>query len=482
VTAKLFPGGLNPLEQGINVRVLAVARRAGLEIYLVGGYLRDVLMGRLGGHGLPKDFDYAVSGGAVPFARAVAAELNGHFVLLDADSDTARVVLEDGTMLDFAGCVGGGIESDILRRDFTMNALAWDPDRPDEILDLVGGRADIAGRLIRAVSESNFVDDPLRMLRAFRFLATMGGTIESGTVEMIRRHCRLIASTAAERVCYELFLILDSPLAGSALQQMAAAGLVEVIFPELAATRAVPPNAFHHLGLWDHSLEAVCQAEHYLTALPDWARPELTAELSSGVTRLAATKLSCLIHDIGKPDTWVVTPEGRHTFYGHDRLGAEMSEQIAARLKWSRPLERFVVKLVRWHLRPGQLFHQGPPTDRAIHRFYRAIGSDVPALLLLALADLGATRGAGMDAALHASLTDNLFGLLNRFPAFLESESKQIRLLDGRQVMRLLGVGPGPLLGELLEALSEAQALNEVKTRKDAERFVAELYRQKYCQ
>ncbi|HEY9869080.1 MAG TPA: HD domain-containing protein [Candidatus Obscuribacterales bacterium] len=481
MTAKLFPRGAHPLEQGINVRVLAVARRAGVKIYLVGGYLRDVLMGRLGGHGLPKDFDYAVSGAAVPFARAVAAELNGHFVLLDADSDTARVVLEDGTMLDFAGCVGGGIESDVVRRDFTMNALAWDPDRPDEILDLVGGRADIASRIIRAISESNFVDDPLRMLRAFRFLATIGGTIETGTAAMIKRHCRLIASTAAERVCYELFLILDSPSAGSALKQMGATGLVEVIFPELAATRAVPPNAFHHLGLWDHSLEAVCQAEYLLPALPEWALPDLAGELSSGVTRLAATKLACLIHDIGKPDTWAVTPEGRHTFYGHDRLGAEMTERIALRLKWSRPLERFVVKLVRWHLRPGQLFHQGQPTDRAIHRFYRALGPDVPPLLLLALADLGATRGTGMDPEVRASLEDNLLGLLKRFPAFREGASKQARLLDGRQVMRLLGVGPGPLLGELLEALAEAQALNEVSTRKDAERFVAELYRQKHA-
>lgn len=481
MNAKLFPGPLHPLEQDVNVRVLAVARRTGVKIYLVGGYLRDLLAGCLGGNSLPKDFDYAVCGGAVPFARAVAAELNGHFVLLDADSDTARVVLDDGTVLDFAGCVGGGIESDVVRRDFTMNALAWDPDRPDEILDLVGGRADIAGRIIRAISESNFVDDPLRMLRAFRFMATMGGTIEAGTVEMIKRHCRLIASIAAERVCYELFLILDSPAAG-ALKQMAATGLVEVIFPELAATRAVPPNAFHHLGLWDHSLEVACQAEHYLTALPDWVRADLGAELSSGVTRLAATKLACLIHDIGKPDTWVVRPEGRHTFYGHDRLGAEMTERIAARLKWSRPVERFVVKLVRWHLRPGQLFHQGQPTERAIHRFYRALGSYVPPLVLLALADLGATRGAGLDATVRASLEENLFGLINCFPAFLDRESKQVRLLDGHQVMGLLGVGPGPLLGELLEALSEAQALNEVKTRKDAERFVAEHYRRKYCQ
>src|SRR4030095_8563571 len=165
---------------------------------------------------------------------------------------------------------------------------------------------------------------------------------------------------------------------------------------------------------------------------------------------------------------------------GHDRLGAEFSEQISLRLKWSRPLDRFIVKLVRWHLRPGQLFHQGEPTDRAVHRFYRTIGEDVPALMLLAFADLGATRGAGMSGETRESLEKSLFELLENYPAFLKSERSRVRLLDGNDIMQLLGIKPGPILGELLEALAEAQGLEEVSNRSQAEKFVVGLYEQKY--
>src|SRR5262245_37405071 len=123
-----FPTGLHPLEHDTNVQVLAAARRADLKLYLVGGYLRDAFMGRLKANGFKLDLDYAVAGGpAIGFAQAVADELRGHFVLLDEKNDTARVVLEDGTNLDFAGCAGGGIATDLRRRDFTINALAWDP-------------------------------------------------------------------------------------------------------------------------------------------------------------------------------------------------------------------------------------------------------------------------------------------------------------------------------------------------------------------
>ena len=462
------------------MQVLAAARRSGVLVYLVGGYLRDAIMGRLKANGDKRDFDYAVAGGAaVDFARSTADELSGHFVLLDEENDTARIVLDDGTNLDFAGCVGGEIETDLLRRDFTINALAWDPARPDDIIDLVGGMADIASRTVRAIAEANFVDDPLRMLRAFRFAATIGGTIESSTLAMVKKHRLRLQSIAAERVCYELFIIMEAPGAGAVLKDLGESGLLEEIFPELTATRAVTPNAYHHLGLWDHSLEAVCQAEEKLAALPDWVQEDLSSGLSAGVTRLAAAKLACLLHDVGKPGTWAITPEGRHTFYGHDRLGAEITEQISLRLKWSRPLDRFVIKLIRWHLRPGQLFHQGQPTARAVHRFYRAIGEDVPGLMLLAFGDLGATRGAGMSSETRDALEQNLMELLENYPAFAKGERTRVKLLDGNDIMQLLDIKPGPILGELLEALEEAQGLNEVSNRLQAEKFVVDLFAQK---
>src|SRR5262249_58401787 len=123
---------------------------------------------------------------------------------------------------------------------------------------------------VRVIAEANFVDDPLRMVRAFRFAATIGGTIESSTLAMIKKHRLRLQSIAAERVCYELFIIMEGPGAGAVLKDLGESGLLEEIFPELTATREVTANAYHHLGLWDHSLEAVCQAEEKLQALPGW--------------------------------------------------------------------------------------------------------------------------------------------------------------------------------------------------------------------
>jgi len=476
-----FPTGFRPLDVEVNSSVVRAARERGIRVYLVGGFLRDALWGRLSAGRPAKDFDYAVaSGSAVSFARFLAGRLSGHFVLLDQDFDTARIVLESGQILDFAGCLGGSIEADVRRRDFTINGLVWDPESPDEILDLCGGLADVQGKVVRAIADSNFDDDPLRLLRAFRFSATLEATIERSTLEMIARKSSRLAEVAGERVSYELFTIMEASSTAAIVKAMGEAGILEAIFPELTATKKVTPNAYHHLGLWDHSLELVAQSERRLPGLPDWVHADLARELSSGISRLSASKVACLLHDIGKPETWAITPEGRHTFYGHDRLGAELSEKIGERLKWSRPLERFIVKLVHFHLRPGQLFHQGLPTERAVHRFYRSIGEDLPPLLLLAFADLGATCGEGLPEATRQALDHNLLGLLERYPAFIAGQEKMARLLDGHEIMQLLGIKPGPALGDLIEALAEAQGLGEVSNRAQAEQFVRERYRQKY--
>jgi putative nucleotidyltransferase with HDIG domain len=478
-----FPTGYHPLEQELNRKVLARAGEHKVKLYLVGGYVRDALMKRLGKENHALDLDYAVAGGsAVDFARAMALELAGHFVLLDQACDTARVVLDSGEMLDFAGCVGGNIETDVKRRDFTINALVWDPQDPDRITDLVGGLSDIQSATVRAIAEDNFEDDPLRMLRAFRFSTAIGGKVEPATFEMIRRKSAGLTRSAPERINYELFTIMRSPHTIAALTQMGEVGLLEAIFPELTQTRTVSPNAYHHLGLWDHSLAAVAQAEARLANLPGWVLRDLQTELSAGISRLQATKIACLLHDIGKPATWQITPEGRHTFYGHDRVGAEMCEVVAERLRWSKPVSRFIIKLVRWHLRPGQLFHQGPPTERAVLRFYRTIAEDVPALMVLAFGDLGATRGPGLEGPNREKLDSSLIELLAKFPVFISGQQSMERLLDGNEIMQLLGIEPSPILGEMVEALAEAQALKEVRDRAQAEKFVRSHYLLKYGQ
>jgi poly(A) polymerase len=478
-----MPRSMQPLEHEEVKRLLGVTEETGHRIYLVGGYPRDALLkeeGNLDKVG-PKDFDFAIEGGhGFAFAKHVAGQMEGHFVPLDEPNDTARVVLPSNTIFDFSGCVGGTIQSDVWRRDFTINSLVWDPQVPEYILDYSTGLADLQSRRVRALSEAVFVEDPLRVLRAYRFASHINGTIEAKTRNWLQAHVSRLSEVAVERINVEIFSIFGNHNFSRFVFDMAHAGLLEIIFPELTETHRVTPNAYHHLGLFEHSMETIPQLEETYGRMPDWVHESAQKELSAGATRLAATKLACLLHDIGKPQTWVVNDDGRHTFYGHDRIGAEMAEVIAERMKWSRPLSKFIVKLIAWHLRPGQLYHQGPPTDKAIRRFYRTVGDDTPELMLLAFADFGATRGPGLMGDKREALAYSLVELLDGYRVHREESRMRVRLLDGSQIMKILEIPGGPIVGNLLAELEEAQEINEVANQAEAVAFVRQMYEEKY--
>lgn len=485
-----FARACHPLENPLVKQVLSHAEACSISTYIVGGYVRDSIASpdnkkvfkKIGSAPLKKrDVDFAVAGGtAFGFAQLIATEMDGHFVPLDEANDTARVVFDDGSIMDFAGCVGGTIEADLKRRDFTVNALAWDSQHPDEILDLANGLEDLNAGVIRAVSRKTFVDDPLRVLRTFRFAHQLDAKIDPVTLAWVKELVGGLENVAPERINFELFESLSGPLGGPLTNQLADSGVLEVVFPELVECRRVTANSFHHLGLFEHSIITVSELDKRWEELPQWMHESSSGELTSGVTRLAATRLACILHDIGKPGTWEITPEGRHTFVAHDKLGAQMTALIAARMRWSRPIERLITRLVEFHLRPGQLFHQGPPTQRAINRFYRTVAEDVPELMMVAFADLGATRGAGLCGENRENLEKGLLELMYGYQVFRNEVVTLKPLLGGHDIMQLLSLKSGPVVGEILKALEEARDLNEVVDRPQAEAFVKELYEQKY--
>ncbi len=487
---KVFAEEQNPLSDQLLAKVLHCAPQGSVKLYLVGGFVRDCLWEKTARvktaarGNRSKDLDFAVEGGsAFEFARTVARALKAHFVPLDQGNDTARVVVDDGDLrhwLDFAGCVGGTLESDIHRRDFTINALAWSADDPQNVIDLVGAMPDLESRTIRAISSQVLKDDPLRLLRAYRFKAVLNADIDAQTLAWIESSSNLIENVSAERINYEMFTLLECDGAGQLLESMGKNGLLEAIYPELKETRKVTPNAFHHLGLFDHSVVAVQELEAKLKDFPDWTRESFIKELSQGVSKLAATKLATLLHDIGKPATWQINEEGRHTFFGHDVLGAQMAEVTSERMKWSKSLSRFIAKMIKYHLRPGQLFHHGLPSERTVLRFFRKVGDDMPELILLAYGDLGATRGEGLPEDSRRSQAKHFAELLDAYLQFSQEVEPLPRLLTGSDVMKLLQIAPGPEVGEILNALVEAQGVKKVWDRQSAERFVQEYQQKKY--
>ena len=265
---------------------------------------------------------------------------------------------------------------------------------------------------------------------------------------------------------------------GNRIYEMAKLGLIEKLFPELKACHRVTPNSYHHLPLFEHCLETVPQVEAAIDLAPQWIKDHLAGELQSGITRRSSTKLACLLHDIGKPDTWQITEEGKHTFIGHDKLGGEMSRPIATREKWSLNVARHIEKLITMHLRPGALFHTGDPTEKAIKRFYRACEDDFADLMMLGFADLGATCGAGLSEEARLRLRMKFIEIIEGYPEFVEATKVMPRLLDGNALIALTGMRPGPGIGKILEAINEAQALKEIETVDQARAMALQLYKE----
>jgi tRNA nucleotidyltransferase (CCA-adding enzyme) len=401
---------------------------AGHAAYVVGGALRDALLGRS-----TTNWDLATA--ALPeqtaalFADAAYENRFGTVVLKrDGHDYEITTFRTDHDYADFRRPhrveFGTSLAADLARRDFTMNALAWgapDASTQPSLVDVHGGRADISARLIRAVGEPDrrFEEDALRMLRAVRFAATLDFEIEPATLAAIERHAPLVAHLSGERIAVELGRILAEPRPSDGLRLLESTGLLAPISPELAAQRGIVQNKIAGEDLWDHTLRTVDAAPN---------RP---------VVRLAA-----LVHDIGKPAT---AADGH--FYGHETVGAELAQAFLDRLHVPRSTAERVVHLVRQHM-----FRYEPNWgDGAVRRFLAKIGPD-------SVEDLFALREADNEGSGVPRDAEALGELRARIDAELASGpilDRSALAIDGSDLMAELGLPAGPALGRVLAALFE---------------------------
>ena len=464
-------------------RVKAIADDAGLETYIVGGSVRDALL-----HREIHDLDLAVDGDAFAFARRSADSFDGHFVTLDDVNAIARVVLDDDVVryIDVAQ-LQGSFEEDMRRRDFTIDALAV-PLGDELVIDVVGGLADLDAKLVRMNSEYVFDEDPLRLLRAVRIASDLKFAIEPASLAAVRQRASDVLKSAAERQRDELARIFALDDAYSGVRLLDDCRLLEVVLPEVAASRGVTqPGAFHAYDVFEHAMRAVEALDVMLSrerplhaaawiwddmwAVFDWQRSGLRAyldeKMSEGRSRAMLLKLATLLHDVAKPQTQSTEADGRVRFLGHPDAGADVAAKIMRRLRFSAREVRFVTMLVAEHLRPVQLAAVGDvPTRRALYRFHRDLGEAVPGVLLLALADAASARGLTERSDPEASRGwTRHVRYMNSIVVRSEEEEGILdppRLLSGDDIMREFGVSEGPDVGRLLEAIREAQAVGEV--------------------
>ncbi len=452
--------------------------------YLVGGFVRDWLIGRDNA-----DIDIAVGADALETARKIAAVLGGKYIPLDAENGVGRVVIPGETYyLDFT-TLRGGIEADLARRDFTVNAIAFPMDESFEVtVDTAGlidpfyGREDLRHRILRAVSPGVFAADPVRLLRAVRIAAELGLIIEHFTETRIRQRSHLISTVAGERVREELLRLLALPGAGPRLAYLDGLGLLTTLIPEMEPSRGVSQPRLHVWDVFTHSIKMVSAVEFLLResswdyagtdtlSMVPWSEElcrHFEQEISSGSTRKILLKLAALLHDIAKPGTKTTDADGRTRFLGHPQLGAETSAAIMSRLRFSRREIEYIELLIKYHLRPTQMSNEGAPTRRAVYRYFRDTAETGIDLLFLSLADHLAARGATLDRQQwqeHTHLTNDV---MTRH--FEEASSlKPPKLIDGHDLMKTFRLKPGPRIGELLEAVREARAVGEVTDKQEA--------------
>lgn len=450
------------------------------DAFLVGGAVRDALLGassRL-------ELDLAVKGDGLTIAGRLADMFVRAVTLvpLDPKRGAVRIALKGNPpgSLDICSFKGKNLEADLRARDFTMNAVALclrDALRGVvETIDVLGGVKDIDQTLIRACSPDSFADDPLRILRAFRFRAVLGFDITPDTLRMMVAAAPMLTRVSAERVRDELAIILSSAVASRTLGEMDQCRVLDLVFPELAPLKGVEQNSHHHLDVFLHTLEAVRQLESLMkdpAVFQDYAaevRRYTDVPLTSGRPQRWLLHVAALLHDTGKPATKFTDQDGRIRFFGHERISAVLAEAACKRLKLSIKETRVVVRLVENHMRPMALCRP-PVSRRTIFRLYRDLGNDLAGLLLLFLADIEASQGPARSAQ---SMEDARQGVLQA-AAFRRAESTPgpPPLLTGKDIIDECGVSPGPLVGVLLALVEEARGVGEITTRAHALDLVA---------
>ncbi len=492
------------------------------EIYLVGGSVRDLLLGDRS-----HDLDFVLPGQAIWAARRMADALGGAFFPLDIERDTGRAIhtLPNGQklVLDFATFRGPDLESDLRHRDLTINAMAIDLRNPERLIDPTGGAIDTRNRLLRAASPVAFADDPLRILRCVRLASQLEFRIETGTLRLMRLALPRMEQVSGERIRDEVFRILDGPRPVAGLRALEMLGALPQVLPDLAGLPgSLPPAAAvtsarqslqsttHHqeqtelgngrhldnepaapiefphspyfLDAWEHTLGVVHQLHALLNILKPEHDPEAAANWAMGLvslrigryrkeleehlaerknpdrSRRALLLMAALYNNLGAEATWKPDPAA----------AAEKARLQGSRFHLSTSEIQHVVMIIESARRPLDLARQSEEiTNLEIYRFFHNAGGAGVEACLLALAEVLTFYGPGMPQSAWARCLAVVRQLLETWWEQSEIVDPPI-LLNGFTWMQELGVQPGPVLGRLLEAIREAQAAGEVQTREQA--------------
>ena len=471
---------MNP--KNVFTTIARVSKKTSVDAYVVGGYVRDELMGR----DQKKDIDVVVAGSGIAFAKDFDAAMKeaGRLVTFP-DFDTARYVFteehEDGKKtilleLEFAGArkeryrsesrkpsvTPATIEEDLSRRDFTVNAMAREigaGGKRLKIIDPFDGQKDLEKKVLRTPldPDETFSDDPLRMLRAARFAAQLGFAIEPKTLDAMKRNAERLKIISMERVQEELFKLLAAPTPSVGLWILADTGLMEQFLPEVMELSGVEEVfGYAHKDNLSHTFAVV---------------DNIAEQSDKTLLRFAG-----LMHDIAKPATKKFVKGRGWTFDMHEHLGRKMARDIGRRLRMKKSDIEYVAKLVRWHLQPIALMDKGV-TDTPVRRLIVNLQDDLPDLLILCRADI--TTGNQKKKVRRLKNYDRLE---ERIAEVIEKDKLRAfqSPVRGEEIMEETGLKPGPTVGKIKSAIEEAILEGEIPNEYDAAKAYFESIKDDY--
>ena len=436
--------------------------------YLVGGSVRDLLLGKS-----PADYDIAVVKNPKKFAEKIAERTSGRLVEMGKPGQMIFRVVSKNNIFDISPISGSFIEDDLFDRDFTIDALAFDLSS-GKIIDCMNSLQDIADRKIRMVSKAVFQKDPIRLIRAYRIGASFDFNIEPQTSAAIKDNAELLQTSAGERIRSELFKILAASNSHYFLSQMAKAGVLFAIFPELAGLQNCFQNRYHLFDVFKHTMKAYSHLETILNDCHNFL-PEAYGQFEpcTDTFKGALLKCSILLHDIGKPSARTTDSEGNIHFYGHGKKSADMTKNIVHRLRFSNHEASYIDFIIRNHIRPLFLFtaHQNKTiTQKGIARFFLKCGNYAPDLLIHTIADIKG-KGNKNDERNEAFINFAREMVLYYFSYFQPEKSKP-PLITGRDLINDFALTPSPLFKKILRRVEEARISKKIINKDEAMQLV----------
>jgi poly(A) polymerase len=443
------------------------------RLYLVGGTVRDWLLGKEN-----KDIDIVCRHAKI-WATHIALTKKMTVVAFEKKpyEPCYRIISRDPEefTIDITEMRGNNINEDLKHRDFCINAIALEiipGNFSMAMIDPLEGRNDLKKRLIRLCSDHAIKDDPLRMLRAFRFSAELEFDIENHTETAIGQEAFRLKESAPERVMFELLRIFAIPNCTSYIRKMDQLGLLEVVFPEIQPMKACTQSSYHHQDVWNHSISVLENCETILSYPERYLGDQSSLVLAClENNRLPVLKMAALFHDIGKPHTRKVLPEsGKITFCGHDAKSKEILCNMALRLKMSKKNRMLLEMLAAKHLHVVNLSKPGVKKTTIVN-FFRKLGKDAILSIILSMADTKSKMGLLVKEGEKKAYLDWCGKIIVEYFNSIKQHINGKNLVDGKDLINM-GLIPGPEMGKVLKRTREAQDAGILQNKQDALNFV----------